>query len=167
MEGAGPGHSHFMPGDSLATYLKDHYAGSAGGMELCRRIADSAAGGDEAREINEVADAIEADQEMLDGIMDRLGVTPSRFKAVGAWIGEKAGRAKLRSSSEVGRVLQYEAMVMGVTGKLQLWLSLKEIQPHVPELRKPELEELAGRAEDQRTRLQGWHDAAAGNLSDG
>lgn len=149
----------------LATYLKDHYAGSAGGTELCRRIADSAAGEDEARDVHSIADAIEEDQKSLDGILDRLGVSPSRFKAMGAWIGEKAGRAKLRSSSEVGRVLQYEAMIMGVTGKLQLWLSIQEIEPHVPELEGPELVELARRAEDQRSRLQRWHDTAAGNLS--
>ena len=149
----------------LATYLKDHYAGSAGGTELCRRIADSAAAGDEARDVHSIADAIEEDQKALDGIMDRLEVSPSRFKAAGAWIGEKAGRAKLRSSSESGRVLQYEAMIMGVTGKLQLWLSLREIASQLPELQGPEIEELVRRAEDQRSRLQAWHDTAAGNLS--
>ena len=61
-------------------------------------------------------------------------------------------------------MLQYEAMIMGVTGKLQLWLSLQEIEPQVPELDGPELEELVRRAEDQRSRLQRWHDTAAANL---
>ena len=153
-----------MPGN-LATYLKDHYAGSAGGTELCRRIADSAARDEEARDVNSIADAIEEDQRSLDGIMDRLGVQPSRFKAIGAWLGEKAGRVKLRASDEAGRVLQYEAMIMGVTGKLQLWLSLQAVESQHPELKGPELTELVRRAEDQRSRLQRWHDTAAANLS--
>ena len=149
----------------LPTYLKDHYAGSAGGSELCRRIADSAASEDEARDVHTIAVEIEEDQKALDRLMDRLEVPPSRFKAVGAWVGEKASRLKLRAADEAGRVLQYEAMIMGVTGKMQLWLSLQQIESQVPELKGPELEELVRRAEDQRSRLQRWHDTAAGNLS--
>ncbi len=80
-------------------------------------------------------------------------------------MGEKAGRLKLRSADEAGRVLQYEAMIMGVTGKLQLWLSLRGIEPQVSELDAAELEELTRRAEDQRSRLQRWHDTAAANLT--
>jgi len=158
------GYSRAIPRE-LDTYLKDHYAGSAGGTGLCRRIAEGASGDAEQREVNDIAEAIEADQATLEEIMSRIGVSPSRFKAVGAWIGEKGSRLKLRSSSEAGRVFQYEAMIMGVTGKLQLWHSLLEIGPQVPEFRQPELEELKGRAADQQARLQKLHDTAAGNLS--
>ena len=93
--------------------------------------------------------------------MGRLDVTPSRFKALGARVGEIAGRGKLRSSSEAGRVLQFEAMIMGVTGKLKLWGSLEELAPRVPELDPDEIGVLIGRAEDQRARLEKLHRQAA------
>jgi hypothetical protein len=147
--------------EALSTYLKDHYAGSSGGTELCRRIAESSDDEAEAREVRALAAEIEADQASLEEIMSRLGVSPSRFKALGAWIGEKAGRGKLRASSGEGRVLQYEAMIMGVTGKLQLWRSLTQVEAQVPQLQAAELSELARRAEDQRASLESLHGAAA------
>ena len=152
-----------MP-DALATYLKDHFAGAAGGGELCRRIADSAAGDEEAGDVNAIAAEIDEERTTLKEMMGRLGVSPSIVKATGAWFGEKVGRVKLRASDEAGRVLQYESMIMGVTGKLQLWNSLLEIEPRVAELRRPELEQLARQAEEQRSRLERWHDTAANNL---
>jgi hypothetical protein len=150
--------------EALATYLKDHYAGAAGGGELCRRIAESAAGDIEAKDVNSIAAEIDKERTTLKEMMGRLGVSPSLVKATGAWVGEKAGRVKLRASDEAGRVLQYESMIMGVTGKLQLWNSLLEIEPRVAGLQRPELEQLARQAEDQRSRLQRWHDTAAKNL---
>ncbi len=153
-----------MP-DALATYLKDHFAGAAGGGELCRRIADSAASDEEAKDVNAIAAEIDEERTTLKEMMGRLGVSPSLVKATGAWVGEKAGRVKLRAADEAGRVLQYEAMIMGVTGKLNLWISLLELEPRFDELQRPELEKLARQAEDQRSRLQRWHDTAAANLS--
>ena len=152
-----------MPRD-LATYLKDHYAGSAGGTRLCRQIADTASDVDSKREASSIADAIEADQRKLLDIMRRLDVTPSRFKAIGARLGELGGRGKLRASSADGRVLQFEAMIMGVTGKLRLWHSLGELAATVPGLDAEELEALKARAKDQRTRLGQLHLAAARKL---
>lgn len=153
-----------MPG-GIDTYLKDHFAGAAGGGSLCRRIADTAASDEEALDVHGIADEIGEEKKILMGIMDRLQVSPSLFKAAGAWVGEKAVRTKLRASWEAGRVLQYEAMIMGVTGKLQLWNSLLEIEPQVAELDRPELEKLARQAEDQRSRLAHWHDTAAHHLA--
>ena len=117
-----------MEGDrEFATYLKDHLAGSTGGVSLAQRMADTAQDGTagfqegEARELAKIAEEIEADQETLLAIMDRLDVPPSRFKRAGAWIGEKLARSKLRASSPWGRVLQFESLIMGVTGKIKLW----------------------------------------------
>ena len=153
-----------MP-ESLATYLKDHFAGASGGGELCRRIADSAASDEEAKDVNSIAAEIDDERTILKQMMGRLEVSPSIVKAAGGWVGEKAGRVKLRASDEAGRVLQYEAMIMGVTGKLNLWRSLLVIEPRVPELDRPELEKLARQAEEQRSRLERWHDTAAKNLA--
>ena len=149
----------------LATYLKDHYAGSAGGTELCRRIADSAAGGDEARDVHSIADAIEEDQksprrdhgpagrlaEPLQGAR-RMGRREGRPPEA-AGVGRGGPRPSVRGDDHGGH------------GKAAALVSLQAIEPQVPELKGPELAELTRRAEDQRSRLQRWHDTAAANLS--
>ncbi|MDP9227802.1 MAG: hypothetical protein M3M99_01970 [Actinomycetota bacterium] len=141
----------------LATYLKDHLAGSSGGVSLAKQMVDTARDR-EAEEMSRLADDIQADQETLLTIMNRLEVPPSRIKMTGAWIGEKLGRGKLRASKPGGRVLQYESMIMGVTGKLGLWRTLDELAGKEPKLEEQELERLIGRAEDQRSRLENLHE---------
>jgi hypothetical protein len=151
----------------LATYLRDHRAGSAGGVELARRIAETSAAG-EREDAEEVAKAIEEDIAKLDEVMDRLGVESSRLKRAGAWVGEKLGRGKLRASSPSGRVLQVESMIMGVTGKRHLWRSLARLaEAGEARLSADEMEAYAGRAEDQRRRLEKLHENAARALRGG
>ena len=52
-------------------------------------------------------------------------------------------------------------MIMGVTGKLQLWRSLLVSHGGDPRLEAAELERLRRRAEDQRARLEQLHARAA------
>ena len=160
-----------MEGDrEFATYLKDHLAGSTGGVSLAQRMADTAQDGTagfqegEARELAKIAEEIEADQETLLAIMDRLDVPPSRFKRAGAWIGEKLARSKLRASSPWGRVLQFESLIMGVTGKIKLWRCLYEVAGSDARLQKQEIKTLLDRAEDQRRRLETLHEDTAHSL---
>ena len=57
-----------------------------------------------------------------------LGFRASKPKAAVAWVGEKVGRLKLngqiRGYSPLSRVLELEALAVGVRGKLALWESL-------------------------------------------
>ena len=154
---------------ALATYLRDHLAGSAAGVSLARRIADGAGDEAERREMESIAADIEADRDSLLELMERLGVTPSRFKLAGAWIGEKIGALKLNASAPDRRLLQYESMIMGVTGKLELWRALEQGASGSGENRHPSLDpnqirRLAERAEDQRRRLEDLHRSAAAAL---
>jgi hypothetical protein len=149
---------------SLHTYLKDHYAGSTGGASLARRMARVSDDAEDSKSLSSLAAEIEEDRERLREIMDRLGVRPSRVKQVGAWMGEKAGRGKLRASSPEGRVLQFEGLIMGVSGKLQLWRSLIELAGETPGLDSEELRELARRGEAQRAQLEKLHARAAKKL---
>ena len=151
---------------ALATYLRDHLAGSAAGVSLARRIADGAVEESERQEMQSIAADIEADRDILLELMGRLGVAPSRVKQAGAWLGEKIGALKLNASAPDRRLLQYESMIMGVTGKLELWRTLEHGANGSggsgdPSLNRERIRRLAQRAEAQRGRLENLHGAAA------
>ena len=150
---------------AVATYLKDHLAGSASGVSLARQIAEGSDDQAERREMEGIAGDIEADRRSLLALMKRLEVSPSLVKQAGAWIGEKIGRIKLNASNPDRRLLQYEAMIMGVTGKLELWRSLQHASNGDSTLNPEEVRALAKRAEDQRLRLEKLHDRAAAALT--
>ena len=149
----------------LAIYLQDHYAGSTGGLEMARRTAKANGGTEFGGPLTRLAAEIGEDRDTLKRIMARLEAGRAPVKAALAWGAEKAGRLKpngqLRGYSPLGRVVEIEALVTGVSGKLSLWRALQAIAPTEPRLDAAQLADLAGRAEDQLTRLHGLRDRAA------
>ena len=149
----------------LDIYLADHLAGSSGGTALAFRIAKDNEGSDLARARAQIAQAIEEDQRSIERIMQRVGARKRRWRQAGAWLGEKAARLKPNGQvvgySPLSRLLELEGMIMGVTGKLELWRSLLAVEAGDMRLDRAELEGLAKRAEDQRARLESLHDGAA------
>ena len=144
--------------NALATYLKDHAAGSAGGADLIDRLARGASSDREHNALTEISAEIESERERLESLMASFGVKPSGFKKLGARLGERLSLPKLHSKSGDARVLQYEAMIMGVTGKLQLWRSLLGLADQGDDrLDQGELATLRDRAESQRARLEALH----------
>ena len=149
----------------LEIYLQDHYAGSTGGVELAKRSAKANGGTEFGGPLTRVAGEIREDRDALKRIMARLDVSPAPVKATLAWAAEKAGRIKpngqLRGYSPLGRMVEVEALVTGVTGKLSLWRALLQVAPSEPRLDAAQLTELAQRAEDQLSRLHELRDRAA------
>ena len=149
----------------LEIYLQDHYAGSTGGLEMAKRTAKANGGTEFGGPLTRLATEIGEDRDALKRIMDHLEVGRAPVKAALAWGAEKAGRLKpngqLRGYSPLGRVVEIEALVTGVSGKLSLWRALQAIAPTEPRLDAAQLADLAGRAEDQLTRLHGLRDRAA------
>ncbi len=145
----------------LHIYLADHLAGSAGGVSLAKRIARHNSGNDIGREMDRIATAIEEDQAALERLMDRVGARRRRWRQAGAAAGERLSRlkpdGKLFGYSPLSRVLELEGMIMGVTGKLELWRSLLTSRASDSRFDAEELERLRGRAEDQRERLEQLH----------
>jgi hypothetical protein len=152
---------------ALATYLKDHLAGSRGGLALAKRIASGADDAREAEQVEEIASEIKQEREYLVELMRSLDVTPSRLKTATAWAGEKFSALKLNTSRGDRRVLEYEAMIMGVTGKLQLWRSLQRFSEGEPRLERDRLAKLEHDAEDQRGRLEELHGRTAATVLPG
>ena len=131
----------------LAIYLRDHHAAGIAGTRLARRIADAHAG---TKELVGVASEIEQDLVALERTMRSLGVEPDAVKDALARIGERLGRLKpngrLRERSPLSDVLELETLLVGITGKRALWLSLRAISGGP----KDDLDRLIERAERQR-----------------
>lgn len=142
----------------LAIYVNDHRAGATGGVELARRLAASNAKDDRfGPTLKQVCAEIEADRASLDAIAAELDISLSRVKPVAGWLTEKLGRLKLngqlRGYSPLSRVLELEALHIGITGKLQLWRTLEEVAP--PDRITLDLGRLRARAIEQREQVEG------------
>jgi hypothetical protein len=153
--------------DLLDIYLNDHLAGATSGLELVRRIRKSNA--DEAEFAGPLARLcreIEADREILGGVIDCLGFSRSRIKPLGAWAGEKVARLKpngrLRGYSPLSRVLELEGLGMGITGKKSLWEALRDRGTEVPGV---DFDRLVASAGEQRATVEGLHRLAVARLS--
>ena len=142
----------------LEIYLADHAAASRAGLELARRVAHSNAASSSAEALQRLAGEIEEDRRTLKRVIAELGFREPKAKEALAWAGERAARLKLNGQikgySPLSRVLELEALSVGIAGKLALWQSLQSL-PHV-RVRLPDLdlEELAARAERQRDEVE-------------
>ena len=147
-----------QPHRLLEIYLADHAAAATAGAALARRAAQNNSTNAYGHFLNGLSAAIEEDRRSLQQIIAQLGFQESRSKEAAAWLGEKAGRLKLngrlREYSPLSRVLELEALSVGVAGKLALWESLLA-QPRVIErLSGPDLAVLADRARQQRAKVE-------------
>jgi hypothetical protein len=86
--------------------------------------------------------------------MDGLGVRKKKARLLIAGMGETMGRLKpngrLVGYSPLSRVIELEALTVGITGKLSLWQSLKATGERIDGL---DTDQLIERAESQRERV--------------
>jgi predicted DNA-binding ribbon-helix-helix protein len=141
----------------VGIYLNDHLAGSVIGAALARRIGRRNRDNEYGDAVAAITAEIEEDKRVLRGVMERLGVREKRTRLALAWLGEKGMRVKpngrLVGYSPLSRVLELEGLVMGITGKLELWRSLGELED-ASALREIDFQRLIARAEDQRERVE-------------
>jgi hypothetical protein len=121
-----------MPLDSKFTpiYLNDHLAGSTMGLELAKRTLGSNRGTQFEPFLERLVQEIDEDREELRGIMRALDVGEDPLKKLTPYAIERVGRLKLNGSilsySPLSRLVEFEGLALGVTGKLALWISLQE-----------------------------------------
>ena len=141
-----------------AIYLNDHLAAATMGRELARRTAGSNRSTSYGPELSALANEIDEDRRALLRVMGALSVPTDRLKVLAGWGAEKLGRLKLngqlRGYSPLSRVVELEALALGVHGKLAMWRALDEIRPGTPALSDIDLQTLQNRAEDQLRRLE-------------
>lgn len=147
----------------LAAYLQDHLAGSVHATELVEHIRDEHAGeplGDFAAQL---LVEIRADQEVLQGLAERIGAGSSSFKEVGAWIADKVARLKLtrEAGNYLGTFEALEFLELGINGKKALWLALESVAPTDSRLQSLDFARLIARANSQILQVEERRLAAA------
>lgn len=147
----------------LSIYLEDHRAGAAGGVALACRIADRYGDQPGFESLTSMAADIKDDQRALDVLRDGVGAGGGYVKRVVAVVGERLGRLKLNGTlvrpSPLSRVLELEALTVGVVAKRCAWTSLITFAGG-DELVGVDLAELVRRADDQVVELRRLHEAA-------
>ena len=142
----------------LGVYLNDHLAGSVAALELIRHSMEQNEGTALGAFLGSLRRDIEEDSQELEQIMASLGVERSTLKRATSWLAEKASRVKfderLTRSAELSRVLELEAMSLGIEGKLSLWKSLKAISGDDPRLAARDFDRLMARAREQLDGLE-------------
>jgi hypothetical protein len=142
----------------IGIYLNDHLAGAQAGLELAERCLENNRGTPLGSALERVISEIEEDRAVLESIMDAMEVRTNPAKQAMAWMAEKAGRLKLNASltgySDLSRVLELEALCLGIEGKHELWSSLSEVRNFYPVLASVDLETLSARAHRQRETLE-------------
>ena len=154
-----------LGGDRISTYLNDHLAGATAGLDLARRIARDNQGNAYGAEVAEIAGEIASDRDALQEVMKRLGIGRDQLRLLAAWGVEKARRVLpvpwLLDRHALGRLEELEALILGVTGKLSLWVSLGETRGGDPRVADIDFGELADRARSQLERLGALRTQAA------
>ena len=146
------------PDRLLKIYLTDHLAAATAGVELVQRAARNNAGNPTGDVLERLRVEIEDDRRTLHRVVADLGFAESRPKEVLAWAGEKLGRLKLngqlRGYSPLSRVLELEALSVGIAGKQALWETLLRLPDIDQRLRATDLGQLVERARRQRADVE-------------
>lgn len=149
----------------LETYLNDHLAGSTAGLDLAREIAEDTVGTPVGPAMAQLADDIEADRVVLEGLIATLGFGQHNLKQAAAWMAEKMSRLRLNrvsaGSQGLALLMSMEMLSMGIEGKRNLWQALEEIAAREPAVAKLDLPTLVSRAEAQHDVLENYRRALA------
>jgi hypothetical protein len=153
------------PHHLLRLYVRDHHAASMGGLALARRCAHNNSGTEFEPALLQIAGDIADDQRSLAEVMDWLGVSPSPARVGLARLGELLARVKSNGTvvrySPGSRIIEFEALIAGVSAKRQLWRALRAVAAHDATFADPvtlsELVALDDAASDQLDCIIGMH----------
>jgi hypothetical protein len=122
-----------MSTDLLAIYLNDRLAGAVTTAELARRARASNEGSALGEHLSRLCDELDDDRAKLEALMDHLGIRRDRLKTSGAWLAEKSGRLKLNGRlfgySPLSRVVELDALRLGIGFQRDMWRALAELAP--------------------------------------
>ncbi len=143
--------------ENLGTYLKDHYAGGVGALELLEHLIKEHGNDPLGNFISKLREEIQADHDQLHSLMTRLGHEESSLRNAGARMAEKFSRVKLGfatgGDSQLRLLESLEALLLGITGKKYLWRALAAVRSGWPILAEMDLAQLEARAKDQADRV--------------
>jgi hypothetical protein len=136
----------------LGIYFNDHLGGSTAGLELARRIRGENEGTELGAFMGRLVEEIAEDRQTLLELMERVDADQDQIKVAAGWISEKLGRLKLNGHligySPLSRLVELEALSLGIEGKRLMWIALLETQAE--RFGAERLRDLISRAERQR-----------------
>ena len=142
--------------DNLATYLNDHLAGSVAAIELIDDLIKASKDDSLKTFFADLKREIEADQKILEGLIEGADEKQSATRKAAAWISEKAARMKFKAAGEdfggLGLMQALEMLALGIRGKELLWRALEQSGALLPG--KIDLAELKRRAGEQQQRVE-------------
>jgi hypothetical protein len=151
--------------EALTAYLNDHLAGSAAGVELAEKLRDNNQGTELGRAMVALHHDISEDRGTLESLLGQLELDRHPVKEAAGWMLEKVSRLRLNpaltGSTELTRLMETEALSLGIEGKLAMWLALKEAAATNPRLAAADYDRLIERARSQRGALEPHRLAAA------
>jgi hypothetical protein len=142
----------------LDIYLKDQLALGIAWRELARRAARNNKGTTAGAVLERVATGIAEDVVTFRGIMRELGVRPDPVRNTAVTVAERITRLKpngrLLRYSPLSRFEELEFLAMGIDGKKQLWITLRDLAGLGERLPDVDFDELLTRAAEQRAALE-------------
>ncbi len=155
-----------MSRDHLQSYLHDHLAGAAAGVELAAFLSSMHRDGPMDDAFAGLRREIEADENTLRDLVEALGFAPGSVRQTAAWFAEKLARIKFLLAGpgrgSLGELEALEALALGIEGKRALWAALSVIADPPPPLRALDLDRLQKRADEQRAFVETRHLKVAG-----
>ena len=140
----------------INTYLQDHHAGSAAGLDAFRRVAEGHSESDVREAVRRIGEQAASDQKSLEEVMQRFGAEPALLKDLSTKLGEKVARLKpnqhVSSRSPLSDLLEVEALVDAVHAKSLLWVVLRQLDDE--RVDKEQMESLLERARSQEEELK-------------
>ncbi|MBB1010746.1 hypothetical protein G6014_00305 [Dietzia kunjamensis] len=145
-----------MATEMLHTYMQDHHAGAAAGIDLFRRVAEHHSDPHVREVVSRIGDETVEDVKALEELMTLAGASPSLLKDLPAKASEKLGQLKpnrrFAERSPLSDLVELEALTLAVTGKKMGFRALLELGD--PRLPTPTLENLFERAEQHARVLE-------------
>lgn len=142
----------------LGIYLNDHLAGAVGGVGLAKRLAGADRHLPGGQLLEQLAVEIDADRVALRDMMAAIDVPVRQYKSWAAQALEKVARLKpngrLLGRSPLSRVVELEAMRLGVEGKAAGWRTLRVRAERDSRLDSSRLDTLIARARRQIDQLE-------------
>ena len=139
----------------ITTYLQDHHAGSAAGVDAFRRVAEFHGDAEVREAVGRMAEEIAQDQVALEEVMASVGVQPAALKDLPARAAERLARLKpnerISRRSPLSDIEELEALVAAVHAKRLGWRMLLEAPDN--RLDRDLLRRLCERAEEQEKTL--------------
>ena len=137
----------------LDGYLNDHFAGATLALDLGEESQRRNEGTSLGQYLVTLVHEIREDRETLSAVMEHLGIQTSGPKQATGWLAEKAARAKFQAPVGVpdvaNRLLEVEALLMGIHGKQAMWESLQRVAHTELRLASFDFAQLTARAAHQ------------------